>query len=78
MYIKEEFDFNDLMNRCWSGAINTLETIEENDKQEELMQFLVDYVGASEDDIPTLTEINDLLWFEDEWIFEMLDIETEE
>ena len=26
----------------------------------------------------TETTLNDLLWFEDEWIFEMLGIETEE
>lgn len=75
MYIKEEFDFNDLINRCWSGAIDTLETIEENGKEEELMQLLEDYAEEGIYDTPTLTEINDLLWFEDEWIFEMLNIE---
>lgn len=78
MYVKEEFDFNDLMDRCWSGAINTLETIEANGKEEELMQLLEDYAEAGSYDMPTLTEINDLLRFEDGWIFEMLNIETEE
>ena len=77
MYIKEEFDFNDLMNRCQSGAINTLETIEANGKEEELMQLLEDYAEAGDYSTPTLTEINDLLWFEDEWICEMLNIEEE-
>lgn len=23
MYIKEEYNFNDLLNKCWSGAIDT-------------------------------------------------------
>lgn len=75
MYIKEEFDFNDLMNRCWSGAVDTLETIEQNDKEEELIQLLEEEFF---DEIPTLTDINDLLRFDDEWLFEMLNIETEE
>ena len=75
MYIKKDFDFNDLMDACWSGAIDTLNTIQENDKEEELMSLLsLDCFS----DMPDITEVNDLLWFEDEWIFEMLGIETEE
>lgn len=74
MYIKEEFDFNDLMNRCWSGALNTLEAVERNDKEEDLMQLLSEVYC---DEMPDLTDINDLLRFEDEWLFEMLDIEEE-
>ena len=30
MYIKKEIDFNDLLDLCWSGAINTLEEIDES------------------------------------------------
>ena len=75
MYIKQDMDFNDLMNNCWSGAIDTLKTIEENDKEDELMEFLMDEFTS----IPELTEINDLLRFEDEFIFKCLGIsETED
>ena len=75
MKIYKDYDFEDLMNSCWSGAIDTLVTIQDNDKEEELMSLLsLDCFT----DTPDLTEVNDLLWFEDEWIFEMLGIDPEE
>ena len=40
MRIYKDYDFNDLMNDCWSGAVETLRTISENDKEEELMSLL--------------------------------------
>lgn len=75
MYIKQDMNFNDLMGSCWSGAIDTLRTIEEHDKEDELMQLLEDAF----DECPDITRINDYLWFSDEDIFECLGIfETEE
>ena len=74
MRIYKDYDFDDLTNSCWSGALDTLNTIQENNKEEELMSLLsLDCFS----DIPDLTEVNDLLWFEDEWIFEMLGIDTD-
>lgn len=76
MYIKQDMDFNDLMNNCWSGAIDTLKTIEEHGKENELMVHLEEQWL---DEVPTMTEINDYLWLEDEFIFQCLGIsETEE
>lgn len=75
MYIKQDMDFNDLINNCWSGALDTLKTIEEHDKEDELMQLLEDAF----DECPDITRINDYLWFSGEEIFECLEIsETEE
>ena len=71
MYIKQDMDFNDLINNCWSGAIDTLKTIEEHDKEDELMAHLEEQWF---DEVPAMTEINDYLWFEDEAIFEALGI----
>ena len=74
MYIKKEFNFKDLKEVCWSGAALTLETIEKNGKEEELMNLLqVIFTG-----IPTITEINDFLWFNDDYIFEELEIAMDE
>ena len=73
MEIKKEIDFEDLKDICWSGAINTLEKIEEEEKEEELMELL----ESNFEEIPTETEINDFLWFEDDFIFEELGIEEE-
>lgn len=74
MEIKKDYSFNDLKENSWSGAINTLTTIEENGKEEELMALL-EYTF---EDVPTETEINDFLWFDDDFIFEELGIKEEE
>ena len=39
MYVKKEIDFEDLKNICWSDAIDTLEEIENAEKEEELMEL---------------------------------------
>ena len=74
MYIKKDFSFKELKENSWSGAIATLEEIEKNEKEEELMELLEEIFT----DIPTETEVNDFLWFEDDYIFENLEIEMEE
>lgn len=71
--VKQEMDFNDLKNNCWSGAIDTLQVIEENGKEEELM-LLLDEITSN----PTMTDLNDILWFDDEFIFKNLGIIEEE
>lgn len=73
--VKNEMNFNDLMNNCWSGAVDTLQVIEENGKEEELMLLLDEIFLES---IPTMTEVNDFLWFDDEMIYESLGIIEEE
>lgn len=74
MEIKKEYEFEDLKKECWSGAIETLRIIEENNKEELFMDILEDFFA----EIPTMTEVNDLLWFNDDDIFEALGIEIEE
>lgn len=79
MYIKQDMDFNDLMSNCWSGAIDTLKTIEEHDKEDEFMEHLESIMSEDIGNIPTMTEINDYLWFDSDFIFESLGIsETED
>lgn len=60
--------------QAWSGAVDTKNTIIEHNKAEEF-DDLIDEIypdGLSE------TQLNDLLWFEEEWIFEQLGIEIDE
>ena len=69
--VKEELDFNDLRNRVWNDAEWTLDRVEEANKEDELMDYLATIFDFEE---PTMTELNDFLWFEWETIFEDLDI----
>lgn len=59
---------------AWSGAVETKETIINEGKAEQFDNLIEELYP----DGLTYTQLNDLLWFEDEWIFEMLGIETEE
>lgn len=73
--VKATLDFEDLRDKCWGGAIDTLNTIYENDKEDELMSLLAMDVFS---DTPDLTDVNDVLAFEDEWLFETLGISTDD
>jgi hypothetical protein len=58
---------------AWSGAIETQERIIEEGKAREFEYLLEDLYPEG----LTVTELNDLLWFEEEWLFEILGIEEE-
>ena len=75
--IRKEMDFSDFERECWSGAEDTLARIAEEGKEEEFINWLNEYFycGDKTDDAPTLTEINDLLRFDDRWVLEQLDID---
>ena len=62
-------DFN-----AWSGAISTKETIIENNKEDEFNSLIEELYPEG----LTETQLNDILWFESDWIFEMLGISEEE
>ena len=75
MEIKRECGFSELQEMCWRGAVDTLNTISKYSKEDEFMQYLEEVFSG---DIPTKTEVNDFLWFEDDAIFEALDINLED
>lgn len=59
---------------AWSGAKDTKKTILNENKGEEFDNLIDELYpdGLSE------TQLNDILWFESEWIFESLGISEEE
>ena len=59
---------------AWSGAVDTKETIIDAGKEKEF-NSLIDELYP---DGLTDTQLNDLLWFEEDWLFEMLGIEIDE
>ena len=68
MKIYSEMNLEDF--NAWSGAEVTKSTIIENNKEDE-------FNGLIEELYPeglSKTKLNDILWFEDEWIFETLGI----
>ena len=73
MTITYELDLNNF--EAWSGAKDTLERIQREGKCDLLEQVLEDVYP---DGIMTETELNDLLWFESDTIYEWLGIRSEE
>lgn len=75
MEIKKEYNnFYEIEDMVWSGAINTLNSIVEADKEDEFMQLLEEAFCG---DIPTDTEVNDFIWFETDFIFEHLGLDED-
>ena len=75
MFIKREInDFYQIEEMAWSGAVDTLNSIIEADKEEEFMQLLEDVFGMDEE-IPDETNVNDFIWFESDFIFEHLGLD---
>lgn len=58
---------------AWSGAVSTLDRIIAEDKCDELEAILEDIYPDGLDE----TALNDILWFESDWCFEMCGIRTE-
>ena len=57
--------------KAWSGAVDTLNKLIELDKCDDLEFILDDLYPEGLTD----TQLNDILWFDDEWIYETLGIE---
>ena len=70
MRIVKEINGYELKGELWSGAINTLETIVDDGKLSDLMDLLEEIYPEPVD----ITMVNDLLWFEDDFLFEHLNI----
>ena len=66
MEIKQDMDFRDLENNCWGQAVDILKEISDADKEDALMNYLEEIYY---DEIPTLTEINDILAYDWENVY---------
>jgi hypothetical protein len=58
---------------AWNGAVETKETIIENRKSQQFDQLIEDIFP----DGLTDTELNDILWFETDWVYKELRIREE-
>ena len=59
---------------AWSGAKETQQRIIDENKEDEFDQLIEVLYPDGLDE----TQLNDILWFEDDWIFEQLGISDEE
>lgn len=59
---------------AWSGAKDTKQTILDNGMEQDFENL----IGELYPDGLTDTQLNDLLWFDSEWIFDSLGITEEE
>lgn len=57
----------------WSGAVNTYERLERNNKLNDLEWLLPELFNGDVEE----TELNDLLWFEPDTVYEMIGLKTE-
>lgn len=67
-------NFQELKNESWSGAIARLDEIEEQGKEEEFLNLVNELISSSENGW-TDTQLNDFIWFDDEWYFQELGME---
>lgn len=72
--VQEELDATDLRDRLWSEAVHTWDNIVEAGKEQEALAFLNEIFC---DRVPTITEINDVLWFDDASIYEAIGLTSE-
>ena len=70
-------DFYALKEASWSGALYTLDEIEEKGKEEELIYYLNDIIATYDNGMEE-TKLNDFLWFDRDYIFEDLGIAQDE
>lgn len=59
---------------AWNGAVATKDLIIEHDKADEFDALIEELYPDGIDE----TQLNDILWFDDEWVLESLGIEEEE
>lgn len=59
--------------KAWSGAADTKQTILDHHKSEDF-EFLIEELFPEG---LTDTQLNDLLWFEEEWIYKQLNIKNQ-
>ena len=60
--------------RAWAGAVETQEKIIDAGKADAFDQMMEELYP----DGLTDTQLNDILWFEEEWIYETLDIPADD
>lgn len=78
--LTEDIDFLAKLDEFdpWGEAVQVWETIKKLDKVEDLEKVLEGYYTRNPDKKPSFEQLNDLLTFESNWIYDMLEIAPED
>lgn len=79
--VQEILDIYDLKNASWSGAVDTIQfliDLDNYDLQREFINYLNDYIQENYNGNIDQTELNDLLWFEDQFMIEFYQLNYED
>lgn len=68
MYIKQDYDIDDLYKLLWSGAKDRWDDATDEQRQQ-VWDRITNSWYDDEANPPTMTDINDLIWFECDDIF---------
>ena len=73
MYVTEDISGNDLYTRLWSGGKDQFNSmIEDGADADDILDVCEQLLFTEEGNPPTITDLNDLIWFEPDTIREML------
>lgn len=71
--VKQEMDFDDIRNSAWGQAVEVLDEIYKAGMENELMEYLEDIFNEGVD----ITELNDLLAYDWEWVYSQIGMPLE-
>jgi len=73
MYVTEDISGNDLYTRLWSGGKDQFDSmIEDGADPDDILNACEELLFREEGNPPTMTELNDLIWFEPDTIREYI------
>lgn len=77
MRIQEDLTFYDLQDRVWGNAIQVLDEVLGQDKEDEFMDY-IEMVFADDENPPTMTQLNDFISYDWEYIYQNIGMECDE
>ena len=78
MYVSEDISGNDLYTRLWSGGKDQFDgMIEDGADADDILAVVEELLFTEDGEMPTMTDVNDLIWFEPDLIRERLGIGNE-
>lgn len=72
--VSEEMSWHDVYDSAWSGARNAADRLQDEGKEEAFVNLIEEIYPDGID----RTALNDLMWFNSDWIYESLGMAAED